>query len=141
MFWLCKKEIEYIDILSEWRKEKVWNYNRFDKVIITEVAKSRDKKYIWEVMILLKYTTYVWDELYYKWILKSGVELKEILKVKPYRWQFQDEFDKMDKVVSLSKETKVLQKELIEKSEELMSINKDLNETKTENLNWIHTQV
>ena len=145
MFW--KKEIIYTDVLEEWRKVKIWDFYLFDKVLIwglknpyiiignerksfykstfdrnhIEILKKWDPtelrwwklESIWETYESITYDEYLLIDK--KWDTTSSYEVTK------YYWEFQKEFESLDKAV---KDEELLKKKI----EEIKSLEKSINE-------------
>jgi hypothetical protein len=131
------KKIVYTDCLKDWRKNKVWEYNFLDKVIVTETRRNSKSGYVWEVIIVTNYDDSNWHSYYYSWITKDWYNLTEI-KVKPYYWELQSEFELLDKVEKEAKELEAIEKDYKEKAESLAKLSKKLDRDKLENIINLH---
>lgn len=141
------KEIIYTDVLEEWRKVKIWDFNLFDKVLVkwierpwiiigdkidsiykssfdswyVDKIKNWDPKEIrwwkienkWESYETIKYNEYL--------LIDSTWNTISSYEVKKYYWEFQKEFESLDKAV---KDEEILKKKI----EEIKSLEKSINE-------------
>ncbi len=138
MFW--NKEIIYTDVLDEWRKVKILDFNLFDRVIIDW------KEWIFVIIWIEKdsiYTSnsnYKWISFYRNWIIEYKWESYErcnydcynliktdwtIFKwdeVRKFYWEFQKEFESLEKAV---KDEEILKQKIKEIKALEKSINKN----------------
>ena len=140
MFW--EKEKVYIDILDKWRKNKIWEFNLFDKVIIEEMRSDWDDKNIWKVMVVLSYSKRVSDDDFYVYtgLLENWEKLYDVKKAKKYYWEFQEEFETMEQVEKEVIEIKELEKELKNRTTKFLKLSEKLNDKKLKNLTWLHKE-
>lgn len=140
------KEIIYTDVLEEWRKVKIWDFNLFDRVIIKNIERpwiiignrwnsvyksSFDR---WQTeMKSWDPKLWRWWKLENEWETYEKISYDEYLlidstwntissyEVKKYYWEFQKEFESLDKAV---KDEEILKKKI----EEIKSLEKSINE-------------
>lgn len=146
MFWNKEKEIVYTDVLDEWRKVKIWDFNLFDRVTIWDSKKiyvliwnERESFYkssyyewhkkikswnpnelrwgilenIWESYEKISYDSYV--------LLDKNWKTTTSYEVKKYYWEFQKEFESLNKAIKDEEQLKV-------KIEEIKKLEKSINE-------------
>lgn len=141
------KEIIYTDVLDEWRKVKIWDFYLFDKVLIWDwgypyiiIGNKRDILYksTYDRWLIKRIKN--WDpKLLRWWKLESEWESYECITydeyllicakwdtcssydVKKYYWEFQKEFESLDKAVKYEAILK-------QKIEEIKSLEKSINE-------------
>ena len=119
----------YTDTLAKWREAKVGSYNFLDKVLINTKGYLRDKN--WEVWLIYQYFQYPADESYYSIIFQDGtLSWFNEEDIKPYYWEFQEEFEALQ-------EAQKLQLEISERSERLNKLIPKLDKIKDKNLKQI----
>lgn len=139
-----KEKIIYTDVLEEWRKVKIWDFYLFDKVLVWDSKKPyviiwNSNESIYKNTFLTWYSKLLkhWNpELLRWWELKDEWASYESIKylcyklvdtqwkesasyeVKKYYWEFQQEFESLDKAVRDEQELKkkVLEIQQLEKS-------------------------
>ena len=142
-----KEKIIYTDVLDEWRKIKVGDFNLFDKVLIQDseeiyviIGTSTDHIYkttyvSWSGKLLKSWnpSNLKWWVLEYKWesyekisydtylIIDSKWKKMNSYEVKKYYWEFQKEFESLEKSIKYKEQ-------LNEKIEELKTLEKSMNE-------------
>ena len=151
------KEIVYTDVLEEWRKIKIWDFNLFDKVVVwrdvciliwDHIASVSKNSYIW----WYSWFTFIdkWESSKYRWwkiihlwewyekmefLLYNCINIKwDILtayEIKKYYWEFQEEFESLDKAI---REENELKKKIIELKELEESMNN--NYKKARSIQW-----
>lgn len=111
-----EKEIIYIDKLSKYRKAKVWEFNMFDKVIVDKLYyPSTDKKLIWKEWIVVDcYKQTDGGVRYYVLFLWDNSPVPVYWTIKPYYWEFQEEFEALDEVQRIQLEVSAKQQRLKE---------------------------
>mgnify|MGYP003403582464 CR=1 FL=1 len=123
------EKIVYQDVLQEWRNVKIWEFHLFDKVIVQETLGRFQKKDIIWVVIGWGRMDFTDDKItmdYYEVILQNWKKETFCTKVKPYYWEFQEEFEILDEVQKLQKEMEDKGnriKELLPKMSKIKSIN------------------
>lgn len=129
MFW--KKEVVYTDRLSEYRKAKIWDFNLFDDVIVTELRYPglyREQMWMRWIICWAYYPNIDEDNqfnIYYicdtQWVL-TIIEWK----IKKCYWEFQEEFEALEETERLSMEVHERLKKLEELKKKTDKI-KDIN--------------
>lgn len=119
----------YTDTLAKWRENKVGKYNFLDKVLVNTDTYRRDRN--WQVWIIFQYFTFSsWDHyslIFQDGQIESGYKEEDI---KPYYWEFQEEFEALQ-------EAQKLQLEISERSERLNKLIPKLDKIKDKNLKEI----
>lgn len=105
------------------------NYNFLDKVLINTKSYLRDKN--WEVWLIYEYFERPAGESYYSIIFQDRtLNWFEEKDIKPYYWEFQEEFEALQ-------EAQKLQLEINERSERLNKLIPKLDKIKDKNLKEI----
>lgn len=123
------EKIVYQDVLQEWRNVKIWEFHLFDKVIVQETLGQYKKKDLIWVIISWGRTDFTDDKItmnYYGVVLQDWKNEQFCTKIKPYYWEFQEEFEILDEVQKLQKEMEDKGnriKELLPKMSKIKSIN------------------
>lgn len=146
MFW-NKKEIVYTDVLDEWRKVKILDFNLFDKVICKWIEWIFVIIWIETNSIYTSNSNYKWISFYRNWrieytwesyeecvydcynLIKTDWSIFKWDEVQKYYWEFQEEFESLDKAVrdeeilkQKIEEIKVLEKSISENYNKARSI-------------------
>ena len=143
-----KEKIIYTDVLEEYRKIKIWDFNLFDKVLIWKsilpyilIWNQRDEiyktSYVWwySKIPLKKWNQNLlrWWKIEYEWesYEKITYDLYECInlkwervtsyEVRKYYWEFQEEFESLDKAI---KDEELLKNKI----EQIKTLEKSINE-------------
>lgn len=139
-----KEKIIYTDILEEWRKVKIWDFYLFDKVIwessknpLVIVGEDKETVYKHNEKFIKNFMDWKWDASKLRWwILDDEWKSYEniiysvykcidrkwtsinLYAPKKYYWEFQQEFESLDKAVKDEQELKkkILEIQQLEKS-------------------------
>lgn len=140
-----KPKIEYIDILAKWRKIKCWDYNMFDKVIITDGSGFKSKN-IWKEWVIIEYKHEEFEKwnVWYTIILENGeiiYKWETWIKFKKSYWEFQEEFEAMEEVEKKAKELQELEEQMKKKAWELAEYYKKASKITENNIQDIYKKI
>lgn len=128
MFW--KKEIIYTDVLSEYRKIKIWDYNLFDEI---EFNYSYWEKKFW-ILVGVNYSKFLIITLTGK---LYDVDPFDIIW-RHYSWELSEELKTLDEVTKESIELEKLLKQVEEKTNRIKDKQKILSWKNMENILTLH---
>ena len=146
MKWFTKEKKVYYDSLNEWKKNKCWDFNLFDKVIVYGIKAYWSSRYEWDEAVILKYDHE--DEKYWQ---ASGysVQLKDWRKLHPWEefkikksyWEFQEEFEAAENMQKKAQDIKRLEEEMKEAAKQLQEYHKKASKIKESNIIDIHNKI